>query len=276
MATAGMLFPGCPAADEQRAGPQAALRPSPVRDAHYPVSRTTGAPSLGSVGPPALVGSALPAEAVAPEALVPEPGCANQDSSDDHVVAPPDAIPDCEARLSRAGVRFKLRPLPVHRQGGIECGAPQAIEYREGPTGIRWWPVPVVSCGLGLALARFEAVLQDEAQREFGVGMAAVEQGGTYSCRAMARFRLVSEHSYANALDLRSFRTKNGKTISVLAHFGKPSQEPVTTEGRFLRQLARRAYDEGVFSVVVTRFFDELHRDHVHVDLARYRVDGTR
>jgi hypothetical protein len=127
-----------------------------------------------------------------------------------------------------------------------------------------------------LALARFEAVLQDEAVRELGVGIAAVEQGGTYSCRPMARFRLVSEHSYANAIDLRSFRTQSGKTVSVLAHFGKPPQEPLTAEGRFLRQLARRLYDEGVFSVVVTRFFDELHRDHVHVDLARYRVDGTR
>jgi hypothetical protein len=44
----------------------------------------------------------------------------------------------------------------------------------------------------------------------------------------------------------------------------------------FLRSLARRLYDEDVFSVVLTPFFDALHRDHFHLDLARYRLDGTR
>jgi hypothetical protein len=62
----------------------------------------------------------------------------------------------------------------------------------------------------------------------------------------------------------------------VARYFGKPAELPTTAEGRFLRDLAHRLYDDAVFSVVVTRFFDELHRDHIHVDLARYRVDGTR
>jgi hypothetical protein len=47
-------------------------------------------------------------------------------------------------------------------------------------------------------------------------------------------------------------------------------------EGLFLRTLARGAYDDGTFSCVITEFFDPLHRNHIHVDLARYRVDGTR
>ena len=214
---------------------------------------------------------------VAPEeAPPPEPGRANEDPGDDHVVGPPAPIADCEARLQAASVKFKLARLPVHRERGIECGTPQAIEYQRGPRGLRWWPVPIVSCGLALALARFEVVLDEEAQRELGVSISAVEHGGTYSCRPMARFRMVSEHSYANAIDLRAFRTSKGQRIAVVAYFGKPDREAATPEGRFLRQLARRLYDDAVFSVVVTRFFDEIHRDHIHVDLARYRVDGTR
>jgi hypothetical protein len=47
-------------------------------------------------------------------------------------------------------------------------------------------------------------------------------------------------------------------------------------EGRFLRSVATRLYDEGVFSVVITPFFDALHRDHFHLDQARYRNDGSR
>ena len=40
--------------------------------------------------------------------------------------------------------------------------------------------------------------------------------------------------------------------------------------------MANRLYDEGAFSVVITPFFDSLHRDHFHLDQARYRVDGSR
>ncbi len=192
------------------------------------------------------------------------------------VLGPPDPIPDCEARLEAAGVRFVSRSLPIHREHGIECGAPQVVEYRRGPQGIRWSPTPLVSCGLALAMARFETVLVEEAQRSLGATITRVEQGGTYSCRSMARFRQVSEHAYANAIDIRSLQTDRGRNIQVLQHFGAPAREAPTAEGRFLRQLARRAYDDGVFSVVVTRFYDELHRDHIHVDAARYRVDGTR
>jgi hypothetical protein len=103
-----------------------------------------------------------------------------------------------------------------------------------------------------------------------------IEQGGTYNCRKMARFDLVSEHSYANAIDIRSFRLADGRTVSVERHFGRPGKAPRTKEARFLHALAHRLYDDGVFSVVLTEYFDRLHRDHFHLDLARYRIDGTR
>ena len=51
------------------------------------------------------------------------------------------------------------------------------------------------------------------------------------------------------------------------------AEDPKT---EFLRTLANRLYDEEVFSVVVTPYFDNLHYNHIHVDLARYRVDGSR
>jgi hypothetical protein len=93
----------------------------------------------------------------------------------------------------------------------------------------------------------------------------------------MARFRhMVSEHSYANAIDVRAFTLDDGRRIEVLAHFGPTTAEPPEPESRFLRSVARRLYDEAVFSVVLTPFWDAHHRDHFHLDMARYRVDGTR
>ena len=104
-----------------------------------------------------------------------------------------------------------------------------------------------------------------------------IEQGGTYNCRRMARFQnLVSEHSYANAIDIRAFVLADGQRISVLRDFGPTGRPATSRKGIFLRQLSRRLYDEGVFSVVLTPYWDALHRDHFHFDMARYRVDGTR
>jgi hypothetical protein len=218
------------------------------------------------------------ATASAPSAAVaPAPGHADLDPANDAVVAPPESIPDCAARLERAGIAFEVADLPRRKlRSGVECGAPEAVVYRGPKNGVRWNAAPLVSCGMALALGRFEAVLAEVAETELGSRVVKVEQGGTYSCRKMARFALVSEHSYANAIDIRSFRLADGRVVSVARHFGRPGTEPRTPEARFLHALAHRLYDDGVFSVVLTEYFDRLHRDHFHLDLARYRVDGTR
>jgi hypothetical protein len=232
--------------------------------------------------------------AVAEDAVVPESGqvddgeardaasrvrpTADLDPSNDGLGGPPDPIPECEAALLAAGVDHGPASLPVtRRRNGDVCGVEQAVSYRSGPTGIRWSPRPVVSCGMALALARFERVAQEEAERRLGSRIVRAEQGGTTSCRRIGRFPgLMSEHSFANGIDVRSFLLEDGRTISVQEHFGAVGEEPTRPEGLFLRELAHRLYDEDVFSVVLTAFWDDLHRDHFHLDLARYRVDGTR
>jgi hypothetical protein len=213
----------------------------------------------------------------------PQPGAdtpmlADADPDNDFVVAPPEPILDCEAQLRAAGVDFSPAELPV-KAGNAKhptCGARQAVVYRRGPLKVRFSPAPVVSCGLALGLLRFESVLNQEAERYFGQSVVRVEQGGTYNCRKMARFDLVSEHAYANAIDIRGLTLKNGRKLSVLKGFGRIDAEASRPEAKFWRTVANRLYDEGAFSVVITPFFDALHRDHLHLDQARYRVDGSR
>jgi hypothetical protein len=204
-------------------------------------------------------------------------GAADLDPHNDAVVAPPEIIPDCEALLTARDVKFAPATLPVKRsRSGRECGAPQVVVYHGVKGGARYSPAPILSCGMALALASFEPALQGAAEAAFGQRVARLRHIGTYNCRDMARFELVSEHSYANAIDISELVLANGRTISVERHFGRPSGEPRGPEGHFLRTLARGAYDNGIFSCVITEFFDSLHRNHIHVDLARYRVDGTR
>jgi hypothetical protein len=188
-------------------------------------------------------------------------------------------IPDCEEQLRRAGVKFEPASLPLRagRHGIPTCGTEQAVVYKSGPEKIRYGSSPILSCGMALALAEFETVLNAEAKRELGQPVVRISHLGTYNCRKMARYPdWVSEHAYANAIDIESFTLKNGRKVSVLSGFGKADRPPQGADAKFLDRLARRLFDEDVFSGVITPAFDALHRNHFHLDLARYRVDGTR
>ena len=60
---------------------------------------------------------------------------ADLEPANDDVVAPPELIDDCEAKLRAAGVEFTLAELPV-KVGNARrptCGTPQAVVYRRGP-----------------------------------------------------------------------------------------------------------------------------------------------
>jgi hypothetical protein len=205
---------------------------------------------------------------------------ANLDPNDDYVVAPPAPREDCEAQLKAAGVKFAAARLPVHEVGKkrkILCGAEQVVTYYGSPAKIAWSPPPLLTCTMALALARFETILQEESAKQFGKPVVRIKQLGTYACREMANYPgWVSEHSYANAIDLETFVLKDGKEVTVLKHFERTDDRAKNKAGKMLQDSARRAYDENVFSTVLTPYFDSLHRNHFHLDLSRYRNDGTR
>jgi hypothetical protein len=243
-----------------------------------PIESTAATPSAPESAPePEPEPEPEPKPAPEPE---PEPvGHADLDPSNDHVVGPPDPLPDCETRLEAAGITFSPARIGVGRKrdGVYTCGAKQVVRYRRGPGEIRYGTSPLLTCTMALAMADFERIVQEEAERTLGSRVTRIDHLGTYNCRDMVNYDLISEHSFANAIDLRRFHLADGRTVGVMEHF-RPEQSADEAEARtvFLRGLANRLYDENVFSVVVTPYFDRLHHNHIHVDLARYRVDGSR
>lgn len=205
-------------------------------------------------------------------------GRADLDPENDSVVAPPDPVPDCHKRLTDLGVVFSAADLPLKQiHSDIPtCGSHDAVLYKSGPLGVSVRPPAVMTCQMALGLAAFEPIVQSLASAHFGTRVRSLHQGGTYSCRKMARFDLVSEHSYGNAIDVYAFTLEDGRKVSVLSHYGKLDASPATPEARFLRQLGNRAFDGEFFSVALSPYWDALHKDHFHFDMARYRVDGTR
>lgn len=252
--------------------------PPVVAPATAPVATRQSPPPLPMRGPSPEVGAG-PTEPAAPVPARREGAYANVDPADDGVVAPPDERPECEAELAKAGVRYRTASLPVHteRRGKLVCGAPQVVTYVRGPGDIAYEPTPLLTCGMALALASFERILQEEAARTFHSPVARIEQLGTYSCREIAAYPgWVSEHSYANAIDLSRFTLRNGTTIDVQRDFDKGDGPPARPAGAFLRAISQRGNDEDVFSHVLTPFFNAAHRNHFHLDLSRFRNDGTR
>jgi hypothetical protein len=198
------------------------------------------------------------------------------------VVAPPDLIPDCEDQLKAAGVKYAPATLAITESGPakhrFKCGASQVVTYLKGPGNIAYNGAPLLTCGMALALASFEKLLQEEANKIFESPVVRIDHIGTYNCRFMPAYPdMVSEHSYANAIDIGDFVLKNGRSVVILKDFDMKSEDlPKTPSARFLRAISRRAHDEDVFSHVLTPYWDALHANHFHLDLARYRNDGTR
>ncbi|MBS2019243.1 MAG: extensin family protein [Deltaproteobacteria bacterium] len=260
---------------------------SPHGRASRPSTIATPAPVMPPIAVVAPEAPAAPETArspvVAPASSArppPRPGAyANDDPDDDLVVGPPDVRPTCEADLAAAGVKVAPATLPVHvaPKSKITCGAPQVVVYVRGPGKIAYSSSPLLTCTMALALAQWETIVQEEAQRSFGSRVARIDHLGTYSCREIAAYPgWVSEHSYANAIDIGAFTLQNGRTIEVLRDFDLGEEEPKKAAGRFLRAVSRRANDEDVFSHVLTPFFDSIHKNHFHLDLSRFRSDGTR
>ena len=246
-------------------------------------SDRTAVPSQRPVAlePTAGAAALAPSPAAAPHAAAVEPvasGRADLDPSNDNMPGPPPPIEDCEAQLRSAGITFKAARIGTSREveGVPRCGSEQVVRYKRGPGVIAYSSAPLLTCTMALALADFERIAQEEADREFGSPIVKIEHLGTFNCRKMALYDLVSEHSYANALDVRRILLKDGRKIDVLTDFRPAESDAPDPRTRFLRKLSNRLFDENIFSVVITPYFDSAHRNHLHVDLARYRVDGSR
>jgi len=183
----------------------------------------------------------------------------------------------CRDGLKADGVRFAPWPLrPARLAGDIMCEAPEGVAIKRGAAGLRFQPQARVNCAFAQRLERFEAIVQEEARTVFKSPVASIVHLGTYNCRRMAAYPdWVSEHSFANAIDVATFVLDNGRRVEVERDWVRAEKPATTAAAQFLRRLTRRLYDEKVFSVVLTPSFDSHHKNHLHLDGAAYSVDGT-
>lgn len=115
-----------------------------------------------------------------------------------------------------------------------------------------------------------EEDVQSAAGTFLGEPVAGVEVAASYGCRTRNSRRggKISEHAFANAIDIRAFVLSSGRRISVEHGWQGAPQDAL-----FLRSVHRGGCDR--FKTIIGPDGDRNHRDHLHFDLAWHGKDGA-
>jgi hypothetical protein len=172
----------------------------------------------------------------------------------------------CLARLDKLGVRAEGAPAV---ESGA-CGAPHPLRLIGLPDGLEVSPPSLVTCAVAEALAKWtlEAV-SAEAERHFSEAPQKILIGTSYECRGQNRQAgaKLSEHAFANAVDVMGFSFRKRPSFAVTARAGESPEA--------LFQAAVRARACAYFTTVLGPGSDAAHADHLHLDM-RERRPGVR
>jgi hypothetical protein len=162
----------------------------------------------------------------------------------------------CLKRLTSEGVQF-TRVADRSEEDG--CALRYAVQVTQ--SAIPYNTPRLMTCSLAYALDTFETeIVQPAAQKHLGQPVAKIIHWGTYNCRPMrGQQTLLSEHAYANAIDVAGFQLADGTMLSV-----KNDWKNAGAKTAFLHEIARRAC--GIFRNVLTPNYNDLHHDHLHLD----------
>lgn len=192
-------------------------------------------------------------------------GCSSRSPSPPSVTAVPttEAYTSCQSGLIGSGAIFEAL-VPLRTRDG--CGFDEGIKITATPSPLNQ-PV-VLACPTALALTRFDLdVVQPAAQRHFGKRVTKIHHVGGYACRGINGSRKMSQHAYANAVDVMGFDVADGTRILVSRDWRANGPR-----ANFLHEIARGACS--VFRVVLTPAYDRAHHDHFHLDLGPDRLCG--
>ena len=168
----------------------------------------------------------------------------------------------CRAALDTARLGFSVLADRTIADG---CAFRNVVRSDASP--IAFNSQPVATCAMTAALTWWQRRLDTIAAEELHSRVIRIDQLGTYACRNInsATAGRKSEHATANAIDIAAFHLADGRVITVLRDYGKP-----TPEGRFLDAAHDAACD--LFNIVLGPRYNRLHANHFHMDMGRFRA----
>lgn len=221
----------------------------------------------------ALVRAAVPASAVSQRGLArslrPEARPENlkrRSAAAAMVVAQPVPRVGTNVQGSVCGSRsirgVTIAPVPGRIKG---CGIPGDAVKVSAVAGVPLSATATIDCTTARALDQWVEQGVKPAVGRMGGGLASIRVVATYSCRTRNNQpgAKVSEHGRGRAVDVAGFKLANGHELSVLKDWNNG------TAGERLRRMHKAAC--GPFGTVLGPASDRFHRDHFHLDTARYR-----
>ncbi len=203
--------------------------------------------------PPELGGaSARPPEAVAEVQGPPIPP---------ELLAPPKPVASAEAagcldRLKALGVAFEAKPDIT----AGACGAAAPVRVTALSQNLSLSTPSTMVCPMAEALAKWAREAVEPAAREhLDDRLKRIAIGTHYECRPQRGGGKLSEHAFANAVDVMGFEFEKRPAVPVAPH---PDGSP---PDRF--QDAVQAKACAFFSTVLGPGSDAAHADHLHLDL---------
>ena len=148
-----------------------------------------------------------------------------------------------ECKRILANIQIQYEPIPPFRKG--RCGTPAPIKLQAigAKKLVTLSPPPKINCRIAAALNKWvEEKLQPLAKEMLNTSIVKIRNMSSYSCRTRYGnpFKRISEHAYANALDIAGFTTSEGDYISVLKHWG-PTERDINADQKKQKQRALKA-----------------------------------
>jgi hypothetical protein len=118
----------------------------------------------------------------------------------------------------------------------------------------------LASCEMALALA-------DTIEDVLPFGVDGLQHMGTYNCRVISGTDGLSQHAFADAIDISGFEFVDGRVYTLELDWEHDTDGPVEDGGVFLYEAVHRWHDAAIWNVLLTPNYNLAHDDHFHVDL---------
>ena len=172
----------------------------------------------------------------------------------------------CMAGLKEKSVRFAGLPNKSFDGGCRTIDTIKVMDFGTATTNLGAMTCPLAANFTDWA----RYAVRPAAKQYLGAEVVRIETMGTFNCRNIYGMRSgkLSEHAFANAVDVSAFVLRDGRRVSVLAGWNGSSEERA-----FLRRLHQSACKR--FGTVLGPDYNAAHANHFHLDMARSMRNGT-
>jgi hypothetical protein len=179
-------------------------------------------------------------------------------------------VPSAEPRIYQTACpavllgQIEAKVLPPISEG--QCGTQSPLSVTGVLTNGRMVPLSsaaTLSCGMATALPTWVSAVDNYLRGHDNTEIESLIVGTSYMCRNVnnAATGNLSDHAFADALDVVGFKLKDGRTVTILTGWpGTPEQGS---------SIVRYAHDAACssFMTVLGPEANALHHDHLHLDL---------